>query len=377
MNKAILYRIYPNDKQTSLFLQTFGCCRKIWNLMMDTRETEYKKTGKTVKPTPAQYKDDFPYLKKVDSLALANVQLNQEQAYNSYFKGDHNRPKYRSKKKDRRSYTTNCVSGSIRFSGDRKKIRLPKAGWVKIEQHRNPDPSWILKSATISMEADGSFYCSVLFDFEDTVNPISNPEYNAIGLDYKNNGLFVSSDGEVCGSPRFMKKSQKKLARKQRKLNKKVTGSNSYKKEKKKIGKLHLHVRNQRKDFLHKKSTEIANRYDMVCVESLDLIKLSKPIRSKKKGVKLKPGRVVMDNGYGIFFNLLDYKLRERGGVLVKIDKWYASSQTCSCCGHKNPELKDPSIKEWECPICGTYHDRDINAAINIKREGIRQFCSD
>lgn len=376
MNKAIKYRIYPDDKQKTLFIKTFGCCRKIWNLMLSDRETAYKKDRTVLKPTPAMYKDAYPYLREVDSLALANVQIALQEAYTRFFtvKGT-GRPKFRSRKHARFSYTTNCQypkpsnklkKPTIRL--EKNSIRLPIAGSVKAVIHRMPDKGWLLKSATVSMEHDGSFFCSLLFEYEADIPEIASPEKNAIGLDYKSDGLYVTSEGSVCGSPKFFRNGQTRLTKAQRKLRHKDKNSNNYRKACKKIAREHRHIANQRRDFLHKLSTEIANQYDMVCVENLNMRAMANK--------SFRNGKATLDNGYGTFLDMLEYKLHDRGKVLVRIDKWFPSSQTCSCCGTVHHELKDLSIRKWTCSDCGAEHDRDINAAINIMNEGIRQYLA-
>lgn len=369
MNKAIKYRIYPNNEQKIFFSKTFGCCRKIWNLMLASREDAYNNDKTKIRPTPAMYKKDYPFLKEVDSLALANVQRDLEKTYKRYFtiKGT-GFPKYKSKKHSNSSYTTNNKDGTISLSFDTKTIRLPKVGRVKAVLHRTPRNNWRLKSATVSMTNDGKYYCSILFEYDDDICIAAFPEQNAIGLDYKSDGLYVDSNGKVCGSPKFYRKGQSRLTKAQRKLRHKQKDSNNYRKACAKIAKENIHIANQRKDYLHKHSTEIANRYDMVCVESLNMIALS------NKGFH--NGKATMDNGYGMFLSMLNYKLADKGKFLVRIDKWYPSSQTCSCCGFIQPEVKKLSIRRWTCHNCGTIHDRDINAAINIKNEGIRQFLA-
>lgn len=365
MNKAIKYRIYPNNEQKELLLKTFGCCRKVWNLMLADREAAYRRDGSTMRPTPAMYKDEYPYLREVDSLALANVQLQLQNAYKRFFtvKGACH-PKYKSRKHSRFSYTTNNQNGTVTL-GD-KSLRLPKAGFVKAKLHRMPKSGWRLKSATVSMTHDGKFYCSVLFEYEADITKVPHPEDNAVGLDYKSDGLYVSSDGDICGSPKYYREGQGRLTKAQRKLRHKDKNSNNYRKACMKIAKEHRHIANQRKDFLHKKSTEIANQYDMICVEDLNMRSMS------NKGFG--NGKATLDNGYGMFLNMLEYKLHDRGKQLVRIDKWFPSSQMCSCCGTIHPEVKDLKIRKWICPDCESEHERDVNAAINIRNEGIRQF---
>ena len=207
---------------------------------------------------------------------------------------------------------------------------------------------------------------NVLFGYEQDIALVSNPECNAIGLDYKSDGLFTDSNGNTLGSPKYFRKSQHALTRAQRKLRHKQKGSRNYQKACAKIAKKHRHIANQRKDFLHKLSAEIANQYDMVCVESLNM----KAMSNKGFG----NGKATLDNGYGMFLSMLEYKLADRGKILIRVDKWYASSQICSCCGEINPAVKDLSIRKWQCPACGCIHDRDINAANNILSEGIREY---
>ena len=224
------------------------------------------------------------------------------------------------------------------------------------------------------MERDGTFYCSVLYAYKERVAPVPSPEKNAVGLDYKSDGLYTDSGGNTCGSPKFFRKSQKRLAREQRKLSrmqgsrKGEAESNNHKKQKRKVAKIHRHVADQRKDFLHKKSAEIANQYDIVCVEDLDMRAMS------NKGFG--NGKATLDNGYGMFLDMLEYKLRDRGKTFIRISRWYPSSQLCSHCGYRNHDTKDLLLRKWTCPVCGAVHDRDINAAVNIRDEGIRMYLA-
>ena len=371
-NKAIKYRLYPTKEQEIFFLKSFGCCRKIWNLMLADKIKSYEGTKSFGCQTPAMYKKDYPYLKEVDSLALANVQINLQQAFKNCF--DKNRktntgfPKYKSAKRSRRSYTTNNINNGTGIIIENKYIKLPKIGKVRAKIHRKPKDSWILKSATISQSSDGKFYASVLFEYEEECNYIPDTD-NAIGLDYASNGLYVDHNGNIGTNHKYYRESQEKLAKEQRRLSRKQgskkgeTKSNNYLKQLQRVNKIHTHIANQRLNNLHELSTEIANQYDVVCVESLNMRNMS------NKGFK--NGKATMDNGYGMFLNMLEYKLKERNKYFVKIDKWYPSSQICSSCGKKHPEMKDLSIREMNCS-CGLKMQRDKNAAINIKKEGLR-----
>ncbi len=372
-NIAFKYRIYPDVSQKEFFAKTFGCCRKVWNLMKSDKDTAYKERKETIHPTPAQYKKEYSYLKEVDSLALANVQLNLNKAYNDFLKACKSKkkfrgfPKYKSAKRSRRSYTTNNQGGTIYVGEDF--IRLPKVGNVRAMIHRKAEEAWKLKSATVSQEKDGTYYCSVLFEYEKEVLPVSASVDHTIGLDYKSDGLYVDSDGNKPPLHKYYRQSQKKLGKLQRRLSRKTGSrkgekkSNNYWKQLKRVNKLHTHIANQRKDFLHKLSTEIANQYDVVCVENLNMRAMS------NKGFG--NGKATLDNGYGMFLNMLEYKLENRGKYLVKVDKFFPSSQLCYKCGVIHPEMKDLSKRYFRCS-CGYENDRDINAASNIKREGLR-----
>jgi len=379
MNKAVKYRIYPTNSQAVMFAKTFGCCRKVYNLMLSDKIESYKKTGRFALVTPAKYKAEYPFLKEVDSLALANVQLNLQEAFSNRFcktrKARNGFPKFKSAKRSRKSYTTNCQypkpSNNLRHPTIRieeNAIILPKIGRVKAVIHRRPDIRWILKSVTVSQEADGTYFASVLFEFEHkTISaPLSD---NAIGLDYASNGLYVDDQGNVGSNHKYYRESHKKLAKEQRRLSRKRGSrkgeerSKNYMKQLRKVGKIHRHISNQRLDNLHKKSTEIANRYDVVCVESLNI----RAMANKSFG----NGKATLDNGYGLFLSLLEYKLSDRGKHFIRVDKWFPSSQLCHCCSLVHPEMKSLKIRTMHC-TCGLTMSRDQNAAINIKNEGLR-----
>ena len=278
-------------------------------------------------------------------------------------------PKFKSRKKCRRSYTTNNQKGSVSII-DGKYIRLPKAGKVTAVIHKMPPEGWTVKSATVSQDPDGSFYVSVLFEYGNAAPSYVPDINNAIALDYKSDGLYIDNNGNVGSNHKYFRESQDKLALEQRKLSRKAGSkkgeakSNNYYKQLRKVNKIHRHIANQRKDHLHKCSTEIANRYDIVCVESLNMRAMS------NKGFG--NGKATLDNGYGMFLQFLEYKLADRGKLLVKVDKWYPSSQICSACHNRNHKAKDLKIRRWECPVCHAVHDRDINAAKNILYEGLR-----
>ena len=372
VNRAIKYRAYPTTEQSIMFAKTFGCCRKVYNLMLSDKIEGYKATGKFPTVTPAKYKNDYPYLREVDSLALANKQMDLQKAFRNTFSKSRKKkngfPKFKSAKHSRKSYTTNNQKGTVAII-DNKCIKLPKIGKVKTVIHRVPDDSWTIKSATVSQESDGKYYISVLFEFENIVNPYVADKTNAIGLDYASDGLYVDSNGNTGTNHKYYRESHNKLAKAQRKLSrmqgskKSEVKSNNYIKQLRKVNKIHRHIANQRLDNLHKISTEIANQYDVICVESLNMKSMS------NKGFG--NGKATLDNGYGMFLSMLEYKLSERNKYLVKVDKWFPSSQICHCCGKIHPEMKNLTIRTMKCD-CGLTISRDQNAAINILREGLR-----
>ena len=216
------------------------------------------------------------------------------------------------------------------------------------------------------MERDGTYYCSLLFENDDTVDTVSHPEDNAIGLDYKSDGLYSDSEGNVCGSPKYYRKAQKSRTHAQRALRHKDKNSNNWKKQQKRVAKIERHVANQRKDFLHKQSTSIIKKYDLIAVESLDMRAMS------NKGFG--NGKATLDNGWGMFVKMLEYKAERTGKTVIKVDKWFPSSQLCSNCGYQNAGTKDLDVRKWICLVCGSNHDRDHNAAVNIRKEGIRLY---
>lgn len=372
MNRAYRYRIYPTTEQRILFTKTFGCCRKVYNLMLSDKIESYKAAGKFPAVTPAKYKKDYPYLREVDSLALANKQLDLQAAFRNCFSKSRRKntgfPKFKSAKHGRRSYTTNNQKGTVAIV-DGGFIKLPKTGKVKAVIHRMPGDNWIIKSATVSQESDGKYYISVLFEFEAPANTYAADKANAIGLDYASDGLYVDSNGNVGTNHKYYRESHRKLARAQRRLShmqgshKNEVRSNNYIKQLRKINRIHRYIANQRLDNLHKISTGIANRYDVVCVESLNMSAMA------NKGFG--NGKATLDNGYGMFLSMLEYKLANRNKYLVKVDKWFPSSQICHCCGSLHPEMKNLSIRTMKCD-CGMTMGRDRNAAINILQEGLR-----
>lgn len=368
MNKAYLFRIYPNREQEEMLAKTFGCCRFLYNIMLEDKIRAYQETKKMLKNTPAQYKKEYPWLKEVDSLALANVQLHLEAAYRSFFRDPKmGFPKFKSKHGSRNSYTSNVVNGNITLGDGR--LKLPKLTAIKIKQHRNIPAEYKLKSVTVSREPSGEYYASLLYEYADCENQAESKGreevQNILGMDYAMEGMAVLSDGTRCSYPSYYRKAERKLSREQRKLSKCEKGSRNYRKQRKKVALCHEKVRNQRKDFQHKLSRRLTEEYDAIVVEDLNMKAMSQCLHL---------GKGIMDNGYGRFLNMLSYKLKEQGKKLVKVDRYYPSSKTCSKCGKVKKTLS-LSERIYKCE-CGNEMDRDVNAAINLREEGRRILCA-
>lgn len=286
----------------------------------------------------------------MDSLALVNAQLNLDKAYKAFFKGNAKFPKFKSKR-HKQSYTTNVVNGNIQLLDDH--IKLPELKIVKIKQHRAIPSEYKIKSCTLSMTASGKYYISILTEYEKEIEKV-------VGLDFAMDGLFVDSEGKKANYPKFYQQMLEKLAKEQRKLFNKKKGSSNWNKQRIRVAKIKEKISNQRKSFLHHKSKELATNYDAVVIEDLDMKGMSRALNF---------GKGVADNGWGMFTSFLQYKLKEQGKQLIKIDKWFLSTKTCSKCG----SIKEIKLSErtYQCN-CGLNLDRDYNSAINIKKEGIR-----
>ena len=412
---AIDMRSLDEDTKT-FFLRSFGCSRKVYNLYVGFLYGELEKRGyRAGDPLPViklpevtSFKKEYPYLKEADSLGLANAKISFEKAMKRYdreydhktytkralrrassgtepltFRGLKGMPKFHAKARGDFSYTTNCQYPSegnslkkptIRLEGSTLYLPKLKKG-VRLVIHRPPAEGAVIGNVTVSMDTDGRMYAAVEYSYplemditlrEAAVSGDSSVtgSLSFIGLDYSQKDFYVDSEGRKANCPHSYRKSEGRLGKLQRELSHMKEGSRNYEKKLMEIRKLHLKIRNQRLDFVNKEASYLASRYDAAAVEDIDL---------RAMGQTLKLGKNLHDNGFGMFRDRLSRKLVEKGSVLVKVDRSFASTKTCSCCGYRNAGIT-LSVREWDCPECRAHHDRDHNSAINIREEGKRIF---
>jgi len=365
--RAFKFRLVPNEEQQTQISKTLGCCRFLYNQMLEEKQAKYKNSDKTPCKTEKQYKDEFSFLKEVDSISLQQSRTDLQAAYINHFRKIRQKQKtslrFKSKHNPKNSYRTISVNNSIRVEENR--IRLPKLGFVKFKKSR--EVLGKIKSVTVSKNILCRHYISVLCEVEIETLP---KLYTQIGIDLGLKEFCITSNNEFTSNPRYLRKSEKKLKKAQRKLSKRVKGSKNRFKQQKKLFKIHEKIRNRRSDFLHKLSTKLINENQVICLEDLQVKNMVKNHCLAKS---------ISDVSWSKFVELLKYKSDWYGRELVQIDKFFPSSKACSDCRgiKKDLTLKD---RMYKCSFCGLVIDRDYNASLNILREGLKilkQNCRD
>lgn len=373
------FRGYPDKIQSAEMTGFIGCCRFLWNRMLADRRDFYREMGTVLKNTPADYKDipELSWLNGCDSLALCNVQLNLERAFSEALSGEKGMPRFKKKGIASASYKTNAQGNSIRLEDG--KLKLPKiTGMVRLAMHRKIQEGGTLKNVTVTQEPDGKWYFSLVYAYEkkETLPECfckPEKEIRAVGLDMSLPELYRDSNGDLpsykvngvgVSFRKVYRKLEKRIAREQRRLSKLEKDSANYRRQCRKIAKLHAKAKHQRCDFLHQMAARLAGAYDIIGVEDLDMAAIRRSLRF---------GKSVSDNGWGNFLLYLEEVCRKCGTLLIRVDRWFRSSKTCSVCGHVHRELA-LSDRTYACPECGFVMDRDENAAVNIREEALRIF---
>lgn len=377
MLKGYKYRIYPNEEQIVMLSKTFGCVRFVYNHYLDLQEDGYASGKKHLSKMDCNndcnriLKDEKPWLREVDKFAITNAIYNLDSAYQKLFHHTGRKPRHKRKHKGSDSYTTNSPTVQVVHGC----IKLPKLGKVKARLHRQIPTNGKIKSATVSRTPSGKYYCSLLVETPDILPKPKSYVYSArvLGLDYSSPDFYVDNFNRSPASQHWYRRMQKKLKREQRKLSRmyeaakasgrKLSECHNYHKQKRKVAKIQEKIARRRNNFTNQLSAAIAKQYDAVVVEDIDLHGMAGSLHL---------GKATNDNGFGMFRQQLDYKLADRGKYLIKADRFFPSSQTCSCCGAVHKITKDLSVREWTCPTCGAHLLRDQNAAQNLKNEGIR-----
>ena len=365
INRTYRFRLYPNKAQTELLAKHFGCSRFVYNYFLNQRNEQYKLTGKSDNfyaqcktLTTLKKQEETAWLKDVNSQTLQFAIRSLETAYNNFFKKRTKFPKFKSKH-SKNSFT---VPQSVSVVDNRLFIYKFKEG-IKCRVHREIKGK--IGKVTITKTPSGKYFVSV-FTEEEYTTPIKKTG-KSIGVDMGLKNLLITSEGETFNNNRYTRRYESKLAKAQRHLSRKKKGSRGFENQRLKVAKLHEKIANSRADYLHKCSISLIRKYDTICIEDLNVNGMVKNHRLAKS---------VTDASWGKFVSMLTYKAEWNGKKVVKVDRYFPSSQTCNICGFVNKDIKDLSVREWECPECHTHHNRDINAAINILRFGINNISA-
>ena len=361
MQRGIKFRIYPNREQQKLINQTFGCCRLIYNKGLAMRNDAYENGNKigysqtSAMLTELKKCEDFAFLKAVDSIALQQSLRDLDRGFVNFFQKRAAHPTFKSKHNRHQSYRTVNQGDNIRIVG--RYIKLPKLGFVKIRQSMEAGK---INNVTIEHTPTGKYFVVLNVEFEP--QPRAN-NGGLIGIDVGIKEFYSDSNGNAVPNPKYLEKSMRKLVREQRKLSRKQKGSNNRNKQRIKVALVHEKITNQRNDFLQKQSTMLVRENQTICIEDLN-------VKSMIRNHKL--AQHIASASWSKFFDMLSYKAAWYGNDIIKVPTKYPSSQTCSCCGYKNPLVKNLAVRVWECPKCHTVHNRDTNASINILNRGLQ-----